>query len=233
MSICSPRVGSLSSSQSRRSSPWRPGCLTGRHSNVRPLAARNLNWSLRSRLRGRGHAQLQTRAGLNDGVRDASIQPPQPTRTRTSWQPQRVGVAPSWSLVGREEPTTESCARQRAGGATEGRCAYAHVDHRMRRTYQRVTSSCSSATRASKSRRSDRGWVPVRVNFSCEESPKGLCERPALAPAACTGGPCCCRGQPLRLSAPVLCSVRFCPCSGLCLGCPLARGVCCLFMNVV
>ena len=30
-------------------------------------------------------------------------------------------------------------------------------------------------------------------------------------------GPCCCRGQPLRLSAPVLCSVRFCPCSGLCL----------------
>ena len=42
------------------------------------------------------------------------------------------------------------------------------------------------------------------------------------------GGPRCCRGQPLRLSAPVLCSVRFCPCSGLCL-LSAPRGVCCLF----
>ena len=47
-----------------------------------------------------------------------------------------------------------------------------------------------------------------------------------------TGGPCCCRSQPLRLSASVLGSVRFCPCSGLCLlvrspGCVLSFYIYC------
>ena len=56
--------------------------------------------------------------------------------------------------------------------------------------------------------------------------------RPArgVAPAACTGGPCCCRGQPLRLSASVgntwLCSVLplFWHLGSVC--CPLPGRVC-------